>query len=73
MGCLGFFLKGSGVVVSFKVLETSKMLFFQWNFIDFVVWDSSFVGRTSNFRGRDNSFVRLDSSSVDRDSSSGGS
>ena len=71
--CLGFSLEGSGVVVSFKRFETSKILFFQWNFNDFVVQDSSLVGRTSNSRGRDSSFVRPDSSSVDRDSSSGGS
>ena len=32
LGCLGFSLEGSGVVVSFKRLETSKILFFQWNF-----------------------------------------
>ena len=73
LGCLEFSLEGSGVVVSFKRLETSKILFFQWNFNDFVVRDSSLVGRTSNSRGRDSSFVRPDSSSVDRDSSSGGS
>ena len=45
----------------------------EWNFNDFVVRDSSLVGRTSNSRGRDSSFVRPDSSFVDRDSSSGGS
>ena len=28
LGCLGFSLEGSGVVVSFKRLETSKILFF---------------------------------------------
>ena len=43
-----------------------KILFFQRNFNDFVVWDSSLVGRTSNSRGQDSSFVRLDSSFVDR-------
>ena len=73
MGCLGFSLEGSGVVVSVKRLETSKILFFQWNFNDFVVQDSNLVGRTSNSRGRDSSFVGPDSSSVDRDISSGGS
>ena len=73
LGCLGFSLEGSGVVVSLKRLETSKILLFQWNFNDFVVWDSRLVGRTSNSRGRDSSFVGPDSSPVDRDSSSGGS
>ena len=59
-------MEGSGVVVSFKRLETSKILFFNGNFIDFVVRDSSLVGRTSNSRGRDSNFVRPDSSFVDR-------
>ena len=73
LGCLGYSLEGSGVVVSLKRPETLKILFFQWNFNDFVVRDSSLVGRTSNSRGRDSSFVGPDSSSVDRDSSYEGS
>ena len=60
---------------SSKTWFRQKLWFFQWNLNDFVVWDSSLVGRTSNSRGRrpGQQFCGPDSSSVDRDSSSGGS